>query len=287
MKLKTHFLMLFVAFHMAAWAQDPPLPTGLGEESSPPSEEPQLPSGLDGNQAEKIKEKKYWKDQLPFTLNGFTETRGGLRLHNDPHQKDMSLAEARLHSEISKSWDRVSLNLASDFLYDAVIESDDFNLEDGQSWFDLREANLVLRPLSFLDLKLGRQILTWGTGDLLFINDLFPKDWNSFFIGRDLAYLKAPSDAIKASFFSPLANLDVVYTPQFDSDRYIDGQRISYFSQNQQSVVGRNDPVLVNQPNAWFEDDEWALRLYRQIKAHSVALYYYNGFWKSPSGFSL
>ncbi|MCI5072593.1 hypothetical protein MRY82_06610, partial [bacterium] len=32
---------------------------------------------------------------------------------------------------------------------------------------------------------------------------------------------------------------------------------------------------------------EWALRLYRQIKAHSVALYYYNGFWKSPSGFSL
>ncbi|MFW6031595.1 MAG: hypothetical protein ACOC9T_03300, partial [Myxococcota bacterium] len=32
-----------------------------------------------------------------------------------------------------------------------------------------------------------------GTGDLVFLNDLFPKDWRSFLLGRDLDYLKAPS----------------------------------------------------------------------------------------------
>ncbi len=62
-------------------------------------------------------------------------------------------------------------------------------------------------------ITLGRQILTWGTGDLVFINDLFPKDWVSFFIGRDVEYLKAPSDALKVSAFSSWANLDLVYTP--------------------------------------------------------------------------
>jgi hypothetical protein len=75
-----------------------------------------------------------------------------------------------------------------------------------------------------MDVKLGRQILTWGTGDLIFINDLFPKDWISFFIGRDTDYLKAPSDAIKVSLFGEQANLDIVYTPQFDSDRFIEGR---------------------------------------------------------------
>ena len=50
-------------------------------------------------------------------------------------------------------------------------------------------------------------------GDLLFINDLFPKDWVSFFVGRDDEYLKAPSDSLKASFFNELFNLDFVYTP--------------------------------------------------------------------------
>ena len=44
-------------------------------------------------------------------------------------------------------------------------------------------------------------MLTWGTGDLLFINDLFPKNWKSLAIGRDDEYLKDPSGAVKASFF--------------------------------------------------------------------------------------
>jgi hypothetical protein len=89
-----------------------------------------------------------------------------------------------------------------------------------------------------MDLKLGRQINTWGTGDLLFINDLFPKDWNAFFIGRDDEYLKAPADSAKASLFSDWANLDLIYSPRFDSDRFIDGRRISYWN----GALGRTTP---------------------------------------------
>jgi hypothetical protein len=35
-------------------------------------------------------------------------------------------------------------------------------------------------------------------------------------VGRDNEYLKAPFDAIKVSLFGKWANLDIVYTPQFD-----------------------------------------------------------------------
>ena len=70
-------------------------------------------------------------------------------------------------------------------------------------WIDPREAWLSTQPLDFLDLKAGRQVVTWGTGDLLFINDLFPKDWQSFILGRDEEYLKAPSDTVKVA---PITN---------------------------------------------------------------------------------
>ena len=119
---------------------------------------------------------------------------------------------------------------------------------------------------------------------MLFINDLFTKDWNSYFPGRDDEYLKAPSDALKAAFFTPWANLDLIYTPRFDSDRFIDGRRISYWHAGLGRRAGRDAPVRADRPDDAFDDDEWAARLYRTVGAYEVAFYGYNGFWKSPGG---
>jgi hypothetical protein len=38
-------------------------------------------------------------------------------------------------------------------------------------------------------------------------------------------------------------------------------------------------------PDEWFEDDELAIRIYRSLKSYELALYGYDGFWKSPAGF--
>ena len=76
---------------------------------------------------------------------------------------------------------------------------------------DLRQLRFTFRPGGSVDLRVGRQILTWGTGDLLFINDLFPKDWVSFFSGREEQYLKNPVDAARFgwSFNVPLLARDM------------------------------------------------------------------------------
>ena len=265
-------------------ASEPALPPGLGSPSPARADEPALPSGLGAPRAEPATRSKSAARVLPEELNGFWETRGGMRLQSDPHEKDASVGETRLQLRLDESSDRAAVKVVSDFLYDPVLNEHDIDLEDGDGWMDLRQANLLLRPTSYMDLKLGRQINTWGTGDLLFINDLFPKDWNAFFIGRDDEYLKAPSDSAKASLFSDWANLDLIYSPRFDSDRYIDGRRLSYWNSGLGRRAGRDAVVDADKPDDTFRDDEWAGRLYRTLGAYEVAAYVYDGFWKSPAG---
>jgi hypothetical protein len=268
-------------------AEEPELPAGL----RPESEEPELPAGLGLPSVEpalppqpEAPEAAAPAAVLAFELTGFVEARGGARLREDANERDASLAEARLQLEAEKHLPGVSLRARVDLLTDALADRHDIDLETGDGLLDLREANAVFSPTGFTDAKLGRQILTWGTGDLVFINDLFPKDWNSFLLGRDEEYLKAPSDSLKLSAFSDWANLDLVYTPRFDADRYIDGRRVSFFDSTRARIVGRDAIVEVDRPGEWFADDEWALRIYRNFGAYEGALYGYDGFWKSPAG---
>lgn len=213
--------------------------------------------------------------KIPVETHGFYEFRGGYRLLEDKHEKDMSIMEGRFQFDLFSYLDWGDIKVKGDVIGDMV-------LEEGE--FDLREANIFSRPTDFMDVKVGRQILTWGTGDLVFINDLFPKDWRSFFIGRDTEYLKAPSDAAKVSLFGDWANLDIVYTPQFDPDRYPTGERLSYWNSNLGMIAGRNAIVHTDKPNRWFRDSEIAARLYKNIDSYELAFYGYRGYWKSPGG---
>jgi hypothetical protein len=218
--------------------------------------------------------------------HGFLEFRLGTRLDEDPNQDRAAIMESRFQLELSHYGSAITWQLKTDFYWDGVLEQNGIDLEQGQGWADLREAYGLGTPAAWMDLKVGRQVLTWGTGDLVFINDLFPKDWQSFLIGRDTTYLKAPSDAVYASPFPSWANIDVVYTPRFDADRYIRGERISYFNPLFGQVTGQNAILETEIPSEWFEDDELAVRIYRNVKGWELAAYYYDGFWKSPGGFN-
>ena len=78
------------------------------------------------------------------------------------------------------------------------------------------DTRLVTREL-FGDLtaekagaRVGRQVITWGVGDLLFINDTFPRDWVALFTGQPLQYLKRGTDALKLNAFPGATNLELV-----------------------------------------------------------------------------
>ncbi|MGM0440229.1 MAG: hypothetical protein ACQEP8_03835 [Chlamydiota bacterium] len=215
-----------------------------------------------------------WALWTPETW-GFYEMRAGSRLRDDPYQKQLSIMEARLQIESAFYLDKFDLKAAGDLARDEVLNQWDVYL---------REAYFFARPSYYFDLKIGRQILTTGTGDLLFINDLYPKDWQSFFIGRDNAYLKASSDAAKIAFFSDYFNCDLVYTPQFEADRYISGERLSYWNKSLKHLAGRKNAIITRKPHRWFTDDEISVRVYKNIKNYETSLYGYWGYWKSPGG---
>ena len=282
--------LLLLITGSASLADAPTLPKGL---SSDPSESgagpsaPALPPGLviDNEGSLTQSDRANGSDSSPAEFGGFFEARLGFRTQDDPHQADSSVREIRIQLGLQKDWDVVSLRTVADFLFDPVAGDDRLDLENGDGALDLREANLLYRASTWMDVKAGRQVLTWGTGDLIFINDMFPKDWNSFFVGRDMEYLKAPSDAAKVSLYTASANVDIAYTPRFDPDRYIDGRRISYYHPALGEVVGRSEPIRTDDPDDWLRDDEIAARLYWNLGSFETALYGYDGYWKSPNGY--
>ncbi|MGM0416061.1 MAG: hypothetical protein ACQEQK_03830 [Thermodesulfobacteriota bacterium] len=220
-----------------------------------------------------------------FNLNGFVDLRSGMRLQSDPYQRDAILNEARAQIDVSHYGPVALWKMRADAVLDEAAGEYEQDFERGYGILDLREANVLVTPLDFMDVKIGRQILTWGTGDLLFINDMFPKDWQSFFSGRDEEYLKAPSDAVFASMFFSWGSVDMAYMPAFEHDRYISGERISYYNPMLGRRAGDDDPLQVKQRRSWFADDEMSLRLSRNIGSYEVAAYAYVGYWKNPKGY--
>ncbi len=210
-------------------------------------------------------------------LAGFVEGRVGERLQSDPGQDSASIREMRIQLGKTHFAGPVELEGKVDVLYDDLDrDRNHIDLRTGEGWVDVRTASAAFRPSFWMDVKVGRQVLTWGTGDLLFLNDLFPKDWQSFFNGRDVEYLKAPSDALWVSVYPGEWTLDMVWTPRFNADRYLDGDGISFFP----GMYTPENPLPVDEPDGM----EWALRAARHVGSVETALYAYEGYWKSPGG---
>ena len=280
---KVFFSSLLFILSLNVFSQGPSLPEGLGKSDS----KDDSPSFEFVSPTETEEKSSDVDSSVYFDWSGFVDMRSGVRTQDAPAQRDISLGELRSQFAGTVSNDFLTGNFAVDFLYDPAARNyQDTNIEKGNGLIDLREAYLSATPLKFLDVKFGRQILTWGTGDFVFINDLFPKDWRSFFLGRDVTYLKAPSDAIKLSFFNEFFNTDLVYTPRFDSDRFVNGSRLTYFSPLNGAHSGHGTPFPLKERNDWFDEGEYSLRLSKTIKSMELALYAYQGYWKSPNSFT-
>ncbi|HSG99614.1 MAG TPA: hypothetical protein VLB27_06165, partial [candidate division Zixibacteria bacterium] len=134
-------------------------------------------------------------------LSGFAELTQAVRVEANPAlDSSLSLSEReyprgdlRAQLKLSGGGDRDEYFLRLDFLSDYALERD--------VDVSIREGYVKLYLASWMDAKVGRQVATWGTGDLLFVNDLFAKDWVAFFTGQELSYLKRPQDLARISFY--------------------------------------------------------------------------------------
>lgn len=215
---------------------------------------------------------------LPFDFSTAAELRQGLRIDNSTDlNATNSVSELRLQinsTAYTSNWSEIVLKL--DLGYDGAYS---------EAITDIRNLFVDIYPQSWWNIKAGRQIITWGKGDLVFINDLFPKDYQSFLLGRDIQYLKAPNNAIKFSLNPSWLQTNIVYVPRFDADRYLTGERVSFFDPLIDGFRGAALPIAVDDEYRYFQEDELHVRLQKNVKGFDFALYFFDGYWKSPRSF--
>lgn len=202
------------------------------------------------------------------SINGFLQ--GNYSFSTDssnPDRGDMKWAEERFQIKLDAYQDQFRFFFKTDFYYDHIDEEADP---------DFREVYLDYTS-TFFDVRLGRQIITWGLGDLVFINDIFPKDYEAFFSGRPLEYLKKGIDGVKIGLYPDFASFEIVVIPFFEPNNYPSPHRLWMY-----------DPMPViterseEEPAITAKNTEIALRAYRDIAGFDASLYIYRGFFRQP-----
>ena len=155
----------------------------------------------------------------------------------------------------------------ADFFHDAVT---------GKADLEIREAYLDVGG-GKIGSRVGRQIITWGTGDLLFINDVFPKDWAALFTGRPLEYLKVGSDALKVTGQVGPVGLEAIAVPFFEPDRLPSTERFFLFDPFS-GITHRTS----EEPRSDLGNTELALKASGSLSGWDLALYAHRGYYRTP-----
>ncbi|MEE9613771.1 MAG: hypothetical protein V3W31_02315 [Thermodesulfobacteriota bacterium] len=214
-------------------------------------------------------------------LHGFLEGAYGAKFADKRGERDRyNLMEARLQLK-GLYFPALLEDHDGELFFKAEFLADGY---DDDLYFYFRELNLFLSPAESVDMKLGRQVLTWGTGDFLFVNDLFPKDYVAFFTGRADEYLKRPSDAARLWFFTDAASFDFVLIPVFEPNESLRGERVSFYDGIDGEIVGEGSVRSFEEPPRTAENAELAARAYRTFGSVEGAVYFFRGFYKEPRG---
>ena len=203
------------------------------------------------------------------SLHGFVQGNySGNTAAANPDGSDLKWAEERLQLKLNAAGEPLQFFVKADAFYDHV---------DAKADVELREWHID-HAASLWDVSVGRQVLTWGVGDLVFINDVFPKDYEAFFSGRPLEYLKKGVDGIRLGAYPAFASFELVAIPFFEPNRFPDSRRFRMFDPLP-GVAERTS----EEPAHSLENTEVALRAFRRIADFDASLYFYRGFYRQPA----
>ncbi|PIE01584.1 MAG: hypothetical protein CSA81_11085 [Acidobacteria bacterium] len=209
---------------------------------------------------------------------GVNITHKGPKYEGDGPDDDWVMANRRFRLQTMKTNDKGGLYAKVDFVRDDITH---------ETYVDIRELRLQYTPVKWLDISVGKQVSTWGVADMLFINDLFPKNWNANFLGRDMEYLKDSSTSLRLTSYIKKWTWDIVYTPEFAPDTTPAGCYLNTYDPNSNSIISNNsgcdyENMAGGRRSRDVNDSELAMSLNRYVGGHQIAFYAYRGFFKNP-----
>ncbi|MBI5057545.1 MAG: hypothetical protein HZB61_13105 [Nitrospirae bacterium] len=187
---------------------------------------------------------------------------------SNPNGKDFKWAEERVQLKLDASKEPFRLFLKTDIFYNHIDDASHLDVREGYA--DYTSSNW--------DARIGRQIITWGLGDLIFINDVFPKDYEAFFSGRPLEYLKKGIDGIKIGMYPSFASAELIIIPFFEPNNFPDRRRFWMYDP-MPAVTEREE----EKPASSFNNTEVAFRVYRDVSGFDASIFFYKGFFRQPS----
>lgn len=204
-------------------------------------------------------------------LNGVLQFHSTARIHTDSCEDDeceipFSELRAQLKANYVTSSNAHSFTANLELVQDFVFE--ETNARAREFYWDWSKDSIQLRT--------GRQMITWGTGDMLFINDVFAKDWNAFFGGMPMDFLKRPTDAIKVDFYPGNTTIETVIA-RFDEDNLPEMRRF------EMQMLEMASPVMTEKPNSDLDNLEYAGKLSRFISGWDASLYASRSYWRAPA----
>ncbi len=203
--------------------------------------------------------------QLP-EIHGFLQAHAAARLGSVDCDRETECAwpfnEQRLQLKAEGGGLEGTLGYAGklDLVHDAALDKTDADLRE--LYADYNAERFTVRA--------GRQVITWGVADLLFINDTFPKAWVSFFGGLPLEYLKRGSDALRLDLFPDLADMQIVLA-RFRRDLLPDSDRFV--------LPGPDISGALDEPS----ELEASLRVSRYFGSWDAALYLARTHYRAPA----
>jgi hypothetical protein len=203
------------------------------------------------------------------SLHGFLEGNYSFNTASqNPSGSDLKLAEETLQLRLNTEGESYRLVLKTRAIYDHIAGKTRIRLREG--YFDYAADDW--------EVTVGRQVITWGVGDLIFINDVFPKSYAAFFGGKPLEYMKKGIDGIRIGLYPASVSLEIVVIPFFTPDDNPSSDRFWLFDP-MPSVTDREE----KKPSTTIENTEIALRAYRDISGFDTSVYFYKGFFRQPS----
>jgi hypothetical protein len=203
--------------------------------------------------------------QAEATFSGFVQQNTAFNtVEANPDGRRHKWLEERVHLQFDAAAGDWRLLAKGDAAYDHLGRGDQSELREG--YFDYSGGDW--------DLRVGRQVVTWGYGDLVFVNDVFPKDHEALFAGRPLEYLKRGVNAMKLGAYPKFASFEFVLAPSFHASRTPDARRFHLYDPM---------PTVTNRETVKPGQGDWGLRAYRDIAGWDVAVYLYRGHQRTPS----
>src|SRR3990172_12485890 len=154
------------------------------------------------------------------TLSGFLQQNTAFNtVGANPDGWHYKWLEERAQLKLDATGDPWRVLVKGDVAYDHLRPQDEKELREGYADYSAGDW----------DLRGGRPVITWGLGDLVFVNDVFPKDHEALFAGRPLEYLKRGVDAVKLGAYREFANFELVLSPDFRASRTPDPRRFHLY----------------------------------------------------------